>query len=198
MTNATVGTVTEAPQGKVVHVKFKDGEFGIHHRPGRADPGACSWRQEFAEVGCRGVPRRPEGRGRQRDGEFHVRREGRHQAADVTGVRDGSRMPWGRHQADDRYRRFPVVIGYSGERPFTEPIAATRLGSGNRPSCPHWHSRPLWRTRQGARQRHPRPGEEQNPLSCKYGPLSAVRAEGYTQFLGSIRPATGSSEPGPT
>jgi len=26
MTNATVGTVTEAPQGKVVHVKFKDGE----------------------------------------------------------------------------------------------------------------------------------------------------------------------------
>jgi len=47
----------------------------------------------------------------------------------------------------------------------------------------------LWRTRQGARQRHPRPGEEQNPLSCKYGPLSAVRAEGYTQFLGSIRPA---------
>src|SRR5262249_16926048 len=28
-----------------------------------------------------------------------------------------------------------------------------------------------------------------NPLSCKYGPLSAVRAEGYTQFLGSIRPA---------
>src|SRR5689334_6821163 len=28
-----------------------------------------------------------------------------------------------------------------------------------------------------------------NPLSCKYGALSAVRAEGYTQFLGSIRPA---------
>jgi hypothetical protein len=26
MTNATVGTVTEAPQGKLVHVKFKDGE----------------------------------------------------------------------------------------------------------------------------------------------------------------------------
>ena len=26
MTNATVGTVSEAPQGKVVHVKFKDGE----------------------------------------------------------------------------------------------------------------------------------------------------------------------------
>src|SRR5215212_9964928 len=26
MTNATVGTVTEASQGKVVHVKFKDGE----------------------------------------------------------------------------------------------------------------------------------------------------------------------------
>ena len=26
MTNATVGTVTEAPQGKVVYVKFKDGE----------------------------------------------------------------------------------------------------------------------------------------------------------------------------
>jgi hypothetical protein len=26
MTNATVGTVAEAPQGKVVHVKFKDGE----------------------------------------------------------------------------------------------------------------------------------------------------------------------------
>src|SRR5436305_15295229 len=26
MTNATVGTVIEAPQGKVVHVKFKDGE----------------------------------------------------------------------------------------------------------------------------------------------------------------------------
>jgi len=26
MTNATVGTVTEAPQGKQVHVKFKDGE----------------------------------------------------------------------------------------------------------------------------------------------------------------------------
>jgi hypothetical protein len=26
MTNAKVGTVTEAPQGKVVHVKFKDGE----------------------------------------------------------------------------------------------------------------------------------------------------------------------------
>src|SRR4029077_7553958 len=24
--------------------------------------------------------------------------------------------------------------------------------------------------------------------SCKYGPLSAVRAEGYTQFRGSIRP----------
>src|SRR5205823_14689938 len=28
-----------------------------------------------------------------------------------------------------------------------------------------------------------------NTISCKYGPLSAVRAEGYTQFLGSIRPA---------
>src|SRR5690242_1842225 len=26
MTNATVGTVSEAPQGKMVHVKFKDGE----------------------------------------------------------------------------------------------------------------------------------------------------------------------------
>jgi hypothetical protein len=26
MTNATVGTVTQAPQGKLVHVKFKDGE----------------------------------------------------------------------------------------------------------------------------------------------------------------------------
>lgn len=26
MTNATVGTVSEAPQGKLVHVKFKDGE----------------------------------------------------------------------------------------------------------------------------------------------------------------------------
>ena len=26
MTNATVGTVAEAPQGKVVHVKFKEGE----------------------------------------------------------------------------------------------------------------------------------------------------------------------------
>src|SRR5579862_9489035 len=26
MTNATVGTLTEAPQGKLVHVKFKDGE----------------------------------------------------------------------------------------------------------------------------------------------------------------------------
>src|SRR5580700_1441580 len=69
--------------------------------------------------------------------------------------------------AEVRFRRFPVVTGYSGEGPFTEPIAATRLGSGNRSSCPHWHSRPLWRTRQGARQRHPLPGEEQNPLSCK-------------------------------
>src|SRR5215831_17348227 len=54
---------------------------------------------------------------------------------------------------------------------------------------PPWHSRPLWRTREGARQHRPRPGEEQNPLSCKYSPLSAVRAEGYTQFLGLIRPA---------
>lgn len=27
MTDATVGTVTEAPQGKVVHVKFKGGEL---------------------------------------------------------------------------------------------------------------------------------------------------------------------------
>ena len=26
MTNATVGTVAEAPEGRVVHVKFKDGE----------------------------------------------------------------------------------------------------------------------------------------------------------------------------
>ena len=34
-----------------------------------------------------------------------------------------------------------------------------------------------------------RSGDGHNPLSCKYGPLSAVRAEGYTQFLGSIRPA---------
>src|SRR6516164_3184662 len=34
-----------------------------------------------------------------------------------------------------------------------------------------------------------RSGRRHNPLSCKYGPLSAVRAEGYTQFLGSIRPA---------
>ena len=103
-------------------------------------------------------------------------------------------FPWRRRRSgynsiEVRIRCFPVVTGYSGEGPFTEPIAATRLGSGNRSSCPHWHSRPLWRTRQGARQRHPRPGEEQNPLSCKYGPLSAVRAEGYTQFLGSIRPA---------
>src|SRR3984893_2096631 len=102
---------------------------------------------------------------------------------------DGNRLSCVDSNGNVRYRRFPVVTGYSGEGPFTEQIAATRLGSGNRSSCPHWHSRPLWRTRQGARQRHPRPGEDQNPLSCKYGPLSAVRAEGYTQFLGSIRPA---------
>src|SRR6516164_3882340 len=32
-------------------------------------------------------------------------------------------------------------------------------------------------------------GDGHNPLSCKCGALSAVRAEGYTQFLGSISPA---------
>ena len=31
--------------------------------------------------------------------------------------------------------------------------------------------------------------EEQSPLSCKYGALSAVRAEDDTRFPGSIRPA---------
>ena len=30
-----------------------------------------------------------------------------------------------------RYRRFPVVAGYSGEGRFTEPTAAARLGRGN-------------------------------------------------------------------
>src|SRR6516164_589186 len=44
----------------------------------------------------------------------------------------------------------------------------------------------------------PTTGEEQNPLSCNYGPLSAVRAEGTLSFLGQYVPRAGSSEPGPT
>src|ERR1700747_2141014 len=36
----------------------------------------------------------------------------------------------------------------------------------------------------------PTTGGGAQSLSCKYGPLSAARAEGYTQFLGSIRPAS--------
>jgi hypothetical protein len=83
MTNATVGTVTEAPQGKLVHVKFKDGESEY------ADTGPRSWRQEPVEAGRRGVSCRPKGSGRHGDGDFHLRREGRHQAANVTGASRG-------------------------------------------------------------------------------------------------------------
>jgi hypothetical protein len=89
MTNATVGTVTEAPRGKVVHVKFKDGESEYSIGPDVPDSGPRSWRQEPVEAGCRGIPRRSQGSGRHRDGDFHVRREGRHQAADVTGASRG-------------------------------------------------------------------------------------------------------------
>jgi hypothetical protein len=94
MTNATVGTVTEAPQGKVVHVKFKDGESEYSIGSDVPILAPVPGDKSLLKPGAAVFPRRPEGRGRQRDGEFHVRREGRHQAADVTEVRDGSRMPW--------------------------------------------------------------------------------------------------------
>ncbi len=42
MTNATVGTVTEAPHGEVLHVTFKGGESTIQRRSRRAGAGRGS------------------------------------------------------------------------------------------------------------------------------------------------------------
>ena len=97
-----------------------------------------------------------------------------------------------------RYRRFPVVTGYSGERPFTEPIAATRHCSENRSSCPIGTPDPsgaLVRalvnvTRDRGRGKIP---SHANMARCQRCELRATLS-----FLGQYVPRTGSSEPGPT
>ena len=84
MTNATVGTVTKAAQGAVLHVTFTGGEFRIQHRPGCADSGQRSRRYEPVEAWCGGVRHRLKETRRRRDRGTALCRKRRDQAADVT------------------------------------------------------------------------------------------------------------------
>jgi hypothetical protein len=63
---------------------------------------------------------------------------------------------------------------------------------------PHWHSRPLWRTRQGARQREPRPGRSKIASHANTARCQPCELRATLSFLGQYVPRSGSSEPGPT
>ncbi len=151
MTNATVGTVTKAAQGAVLHVTFTGGEFRIQHRPGRTDPGERSRRYEPVEAWRGGVRHRLKETRRHRDRGTALCRKRRDQAADVThphlpaplsvtlggrpgrpGSVEAQPRPW--HRPNERPpaagqdRGDPAVVGPLGE---ADP-PARRLMTGSR------------------------------------------------------------------
>ena len=83
MTNATVGTVDQTPNGPLVHVKFTGGESEYTIGPDVPILASARRRHEPAEARRRGVRDRAEAAGRQDDERPRLRREGRRQAADV-------------------------------------------------------------------------------------------------------------------
>ncbi len=83
MTNATVGQVTQTPNGPLVHVTFTGGESEYTIGPDVPDPRWRRRRQELVGAGQGGFRDRQEGRRRQAHQPAHLRREGRRQAADV-------------------------------------------------------------------------------------------------------------------
>jgi hypothetical protein len=82
---------------------------------------------------------------------------------------------------------YSVPIHNSGEAPRPNPQRPLALAAGTALRAPIGTRDPSGAL-VGAlvNVTHDR-GDEQDPLSSKYGPLSAVRAEGYTKFLGSRR-----------
>ena len=79
--------VTKAPHGEVLHVTFKGGKSEYVRRSRSADPGPGAGRHQPVEAGRRGLRVRPKASGRQLDRDPALRREERHQAADVEGMR---------------------------------------------------------------------------------------------------------------
>jgi len=87
---------------------------------------------------------------------------------------------------------------FSCDGSFTEPIAATRLGSGNRSSCPLGTRDPSGAlVRAFVNVTHDR-GRSKIPSHANMARCQRCELGATLSFLGQYVPRTGSREPGPT
>ena len=107
MTNATVGTVTQSPEGGVIHVKYKDGESEYTVGPEVPIVAYVAGDRSLLKPGAAVVHHRAEETRRHADDRPGDCREERRQAADVAADRPLSRAEAraGRRHGDDEQRQ---------------------------------------------------------------------------------------------